>query len=66
MTIRPIKSRLEAAALHPDVLAENFSEDIFTLDIGPVVDGSVFSPGQPADARTHDRRACLRNRTCGG
>jgi uncharacterized protein len=32
------KSWLEIVALHPDVLAENFSEDIFALDLGPLAD----------------------------
>ena len=32
------KSWLEVVALHPDVLAENFSEDIFALDLGPLSD----------------------------
>jgi hypothetical protein len=32
------KSWLEVVALHPDVLAENFSEDIFALDLGPLAD----------------------------
>jgi hypothetical protein len=29
---------VEVVALHPDVLAENFSEDIFALDLGPLSD----------------------------
>jgi hypothetical protein len=32
------KSWLEVVSLHPDVLAENFSEDIFALDLGPLAD----------------------------
>jgi len=31
MTTTPIKPRIEAVALHPDVISENFSEDIFAL-----------------------------------
>jgi hypothetical protein len=29
---------LEVVALHPNVLADNFSEDIFALDLGPLAD----------------------------
>ena len=36
MSTAPIKPWVEQAALHPDVLAENFSEDIFALDLGPL------------------------------
>jgi Protein of unknown function (DUF499) len=32
------KSWLEVVTLHPDVLGENFSEDIFALDLGPLAD----------------------------
>jgi Protein of unknown function (DUF499) len=32
------KSWLEIVSLHPDVLADNFSEDIFALDLGPLAD----------------------------
>jgi hypothetical protein len=31
---------IEVVALHPDVLSENFSEDIFALDLGPLADGN--------------------------
>lgn len=34
-----VKPWLEIAALHPDVLSEHFSEDIFALDLGPLADG---------------------------
>lgn len=33
-----LKPWIEAVALHPDVLAESFSEDIFALDLGPLAD----------------------------
>jgi Protein of unknown function (DUF499) len=39
------KSWLEVIALHPDVLADNFSEDIFALDLGPL---SEKLPSVPA------------------
>jgi hypothetical protein len=32
------KSWLEVVALHPDVLADSFSEDVFALDLGPLAD----------------------------
>src|SRR5881409_3480729 len=34
----PIKPWIENVALHPDVLSEDFSEDIFALDLGPLGD----------------------------
>jgi len=30
---------VEVTQLHPDVLAEDFSEDIFALDLGTLADG---------------------------
>jgi hypothetical protein len=39
-----IKPWVEVAALHPDVLSENFSEDIFALDLGPLADGNPNVP----------------------
>ena len=30
---------VEVVSLHPDVISENFSEDIFALDLGPLADG---------------------------
>src|SRR5262249_44024099 len=38
MTTAAIKPWLENVALHPDVLSENFSEDVFALDLGPLSD----------------------------
>ncbi len=35
-----IKPWLEVVTLHPDVLSEAFSEDIFALDLGPLADGN--------------------------
>lgn len=39
-----IKPWVEAVSLHPDVLAESFSEDIFALDLGPLADGNPNVP----------------------
>src|SRR5260370_37827633 len=44
MNIASIKPWVEVAALHPDVLSENFSEDIFALDLGPLADGNPNVP----------------------
>lgn len=35
---------LELVALHPDVISEAFSEDIFALDLGPLADGNPNVP----------------------
>lgn len=35
---------VEAIEPHPDVLSENFSEDIFALDLGPLADGNPNVP----------------------
>lgn len=39
-----IKPWIEVATLHPDVVSENFSEDIFALDLGPLADGKRSVP----------------------
>jgi hypothetical protein len=44
MSTVPIRPWVEVAALHPDVLSENFSEDIFALDLGPLADGNPNVP----------------------
>ncbi len=36
----PIRPWVEVVSLHPDVLSEHFSEDIFALDLGPLADGN--------------------------
>src|SRR5581483_3175199 len=43
-TVSPIKSWVEVVSLHPDVVSENFSEDIFALDLGPLADGNPNVP----------------------
>src|SRR5258708_27913919 len=50
MSTVAIKPWVEVAALHPDVLAENFSEDIFALDLGPLADGNANVPAVYRDA----------------
>lgn len=44
MSGSPIKPWLEVVSLHPDVVSENFSEDIFALDLGPLADGNPNVP----------------------
>lgn len=39
-----IKPWIQVAALHPDVVSEHFSEDIFALDLGPLADGKSSVP----------------------
>ncbi len=46
---------VETVILHPDVLAENFSEDIFALDLGPLADGN---PNVPAVYRDPEHFFC--------
>lgn len=43
-TSTAIKPWIEVAALHPDVVSEHFSEDIFALDLGPLADGKPSVP----------------------
>src|SRR5947207_7763644 len=43
-TSTTIKPWIQVAALHPDVLSEHFSEDIFALDLGPLADGKPNVP----------------------
>jgi uncharacterized protein len=50
MSTAPPKSWLEVATLHPDVLADNFSEDIFALDLGPLADKLPSVPAVYRDA----------------
>ena len=54
-----IKPWVEVAALHPDVLAENFSEDIFALDLGPLADGNANVPAVYRDPEHFFRASYL-------
>ena len=38
------KPWVEIVSVHPDVISENFSEDIFALDLGPLADGTKSVP----------------------
>lgn len=55
----PIKPWVEVAALHPDVLSESFSEDIFALDLGPLADGNPNVPAVYRDPRHFFRASYL-------
>jgi len=35
---------VEVVSVHPDVVSDNFSEDIFALDLGPLADGAKSVP----------------------
>ncbi len=39
-----IRPWIEVVRLHPDVTSDNFSEDIFALDLGPLADGNPNVP----------------------
>ena len=39
-----LKPWVQVVALHPDVISEHFSEDIFALDLGPLADGNKSVP----------------------
>ena len=59
MSTTPIKPWVEVAALHPDVLSENFSEDIFALDLGPLADGNPNVPAVYRDPEHFFRASYL-------
>ncbi|MCK6457198.1 MAG: hypothetical protein L6Q92_11800 [Phycisphaerae bacterium] len=44
MTDARIKPWIEIVTLHADLLSEEFSEDIFALDLGPPADGKPSVP----------------------
>jgi len=54
-----IKPWLEVVTLHPDVLSEEFSEDIFALDLGPLADGNPNVPAVYRDAEHFFRASYL-------
>ncbi|MFQ5626638.1 MAG: DUF499 domain-containing protein, partial [Methyloligellaceae bacterium] len=54
-----IKPWVEIVALHPDVLSEEFSEDIFALDLGPLADGSKNVPAVYRDPEHFFRASYL-------
>lgn len=44
MTSAQLKPWVEVVSLHPDVLSDSFSEDIFALDLGPLADRNSNVP----------------------
>ncbi len=50
MTNAAIRPWVEVVSLHPDVISEDFSEDIFALDLGPLADGQPNVPVVYRDA----------------
>src|SRR4030043_637853 len=56
-----IKPWLEVISLHPDVVSENFSEDIFALDLGPLADGNPNVPAVYRDPEQFYRASYLTN-----
>ena len=44
MAAEKLKPWVEVVSLHPDVLDDDFSEDIFALDFGPLTDGNKTVP----------------------
>lgn len=61
MTVNSIKPWIEMAgvSLHPDVTEENFSEDIFALDLGPLADGNPNVPAVYRDPEHFFRSSYL-------
>ncbi len=59
MTAGQIKPWVEVVTLHPDVLSEDFSEDIFALDLGPLADGNPNVPAVYRDSEHFFRASYL-------
>src|SRR4030042_3106980 len=56
-----IKPWLDVVSLHADVLSENFSEDIFALDLGPLADANPNVPAVYRDPEQFYRASYLTN-----
>jgi hypothetical protein len=54
-----IKPWVELVSLHPDVLSESFSEDIFALDLGPLADRNPNVPAVYRDPEHFFRASYL-------
>src|SRR5260370_21908551 len=59
MSRAAIKPWVEVVSLHPDVLSESFSEDIFALDLGPLADGNPNVPAVYRDPEHFFRASYL-------
>lgn len=54
-----LKPWLEVVSLHPDVVSESFSEDVFALDLGPLADGLPNVPAVYRDPEHFFRASYL-------
>jgi hypothetical protein len=59
MSTASIRSWVEVVSLHPDVLSEHFSEDMFALDLGPLADGNPHVPAVYRDPEHFFRASYL-------
>jgi hypothetical protein len=59
MSASNIRPWVEVVSLHPDVLSEHFSEDIFALDLGPLADGNPNVPAVYRDPEQFFRASYL-------
>ncbi len=59
MSATSIRPWVEVVSLHPDVVSENFSEDIFALDLGPLADGNPNVPAVYKDPEHFFRASYL-------
>jgi len=59
MSAAAIKPWVETVILHPDVLSDQFSEDIFALDLGPLADGNTQVPAVYRDPEQFFRASYL-------
>ena len=59
MGIRALKPWTELVTLHPDVLSDEFSEDIFALDLGLLADGNPNVPAVYRDPEHFFRASYL-------
>jgi len=50
---------IEVVSLHPDVISETFSEDVFALDLGPLADGNANVPAVYRDPEHFFRASYL-------
>ena len=59
MSAGAIQPWVEVVSLHPDVLSEHFSEDIFALDLGPLADKNPNVPAVYRDPEQFFRASYL-------
>ena len=59
MSTKHVRPWVETVNLHPDVIGEDFSEDIFALDLGPLADGNPNVPAVYRDPEHFFRASYL-------